>query len=209
MGCKLSILIPSTIDRKEMTEKLIKHIQTQIYHCLAQLDVEVIADIDNREISIGAKRQRMLESASGEYVVQIDSDDWVPDDYIESILKALETGHDCVGHEIECSGTSGKTESVSIVYAAWAESRHGYDYIRTPYPKVPIKRSICLQVGYKDLRYGEDHDFSIRLKESGLVKSEVYIPKVLYFYRYKHMDHFKKYGIQPKPQTRNRTWKRQ
>jgi GT2 family glycosyltransferase len=191
----LSILIPSTTDRKVMTDKLYHYLQAQVLYSNLDEKVEIIVDIDNKEVSIGAKRQRMIESAKGEYVVQIDSDDWVSIDYIKTILKALEEKPDCVGHQIECSGTSGKTESVSIEYPEWAERKNGYDYLRTPYPKVPIKRSISLLIGYKDLRYGEDHDFSIRLKQSGFIEKETYIPQVLYFYRYKFAPHAQKYGI--------------
>ena len=75
------------------------------------------------------------------------------------------------------------------------EKAYGFGYIRTTYPKVPIRKSICLKVGYKDLRYGEDHDFAKRLKLSGLLKTEVYIDSVLYFYRYKFQEHSAKYGI--------------
>jgi glycosyltransferase involved in cell wall biosynthesis len=186
----LSILIPSTYDRQEMTEKLYQFIDLQ-----STLQVEILVEYDNKEISIGAKRQKMLERAKGKYVVFIDSDDWLPDDYVESVLKALESNPDCVGHKIECSGTPGRHESASNRYPEWCEKKFGFDYTRTPYPKTPILKSICLQIGFKDMRYGEDHDFSIRLKESGLIKTEVYLNKVLYFYRYKHQEHNKKYGI--------------
>jgi glycosyltransferase involved in cell wall biosynthesis len=188
---KLSILIPSTFDRSEMTEILVEHLEIQSEF----KPVEIITDIDNKEISIGAKRQRMLEKAKGEYVVMIDSDDWIPTDYVDEILKAIESNPDCVGHQIECIGTPGKTESVSNRYLKWAEKQRGFDYLRTPYPKVPIKREICLKIGYKDLRYGEDHDFSKRLKFSRLIKTETYISKVLYYYRYKFAPHLEKYGI--------------
>ena len=188
---KLSILIPSTFDRLEMTELLVEHLEVQSDF----KPVEILTDMDNKEVSIGAKRQRMLQKARGEYVVMIDSDDWVPTDYVDEILKALESNPDCVGHQIECQGTTGKTESVSNRYLKWAEKQRGFHYIRTPYPKVPIRRSMCLTIGYKDLRYGEDHDFSKRLKASKLIKKETYVSKVLYFYRYKFQEHSAKYGI--------------
>jgi glycosyltransferase involved in cell wall biosynthesis len=178
-----------------MTDKLYHYLQAQVLFSNLDEKVEIIVDMDNKEVSIGAKRQRMIEAAKGEYVVMIDSDDWIPDDYVQSVMAVLEDGPDCVGHKIQCSGTSGKTESVSIKYSEWCEKRFGFDYIRTPYAKVPIKKSICLEIGYKDLRYGEDHDFSKRLKSSRLIKKETYISKVLYFYRYKFQEHNIKYGI--------------
>jgi len=86
----LSILIPSTTDRKIMTDKLYHYLQAQVLYSNLDEKVEIIVDMDNKEVSIGAKRQRMIEAAKGEYVVQIDSDDWVSSDYIKTILKALE-----------------------------------------------------------------------------------------------------------------------
>jgi glycosyltransferase involved in cell wall biosynthesis len=198
----LSILIPSTTDRKEMTDKLYHYLQAQVLFSNLDEKVEIIVDMDNKEVSIGAKRQRMIEKAKGKYVVQIDSDDWIPDDYLQVIIPELQKDPDCIGHRIECSGTPGTTESVSSAYEKWCEKQHGFDYIRTPYPKVPIKRDICLAVGYKDQRYGEDHNFAIRLKQSGLIHSEIYIDQVLYFYRYKFAPHAQKYGLNR--QTRNR-----
>lgn len=186
----LSILIPSTFDRKQMTEELVRHLDYQ-----SGLSVEILVHYDNRELSIGAKRQQMITEAKGEYIVQIDSDDWVPDDYVATLLRAFESNPDCVGHQIACSGTQYKRESASNKYPKWCVKRFGFDYIRTPYPKTPIRRSICLKIGFKDLRYGEDHDFSIRLKNSGLIKTEVYLNRVMYYYRYKFAPHNEKYGI--------------
>ena len=65
---KLSILIPSTFDREEMTKKLVDYLEVQSEF----RPVEVLTDIDNKEVSIGAKRQRMIENAKGEYVVNPD-----------------------------------------------------------------------------------------------------------------------------------------
>jgi len=187
---KLSILIPSTFDRLAMTRKLVDYLNTQ-----TQRDVEIVTKFDNRELSIGAKRQLMVEQSEAEYVVFIDSDDWVSEDYISSIMTALEKSPDCVGFEIECSGTKGKTASASNKWDKWDDNRGGFDYVRTIYQKNPTKREIVLAIGYKDLRYAEDSDYSKRLKESGLLKTEEYIPRVLYYYQYKYQNPKIKYGI--------------
>ena len=198
MACKLSILIPSTFDREAMTAKLESYLWSQVWLWGFQNDVEIVVDMDNREVSIGAKRQRMLEKSQGQYVVMIDSDDWVPDDYVETILKSAEENSDCITFQIECSGTPGKTANVSNKYADWKDSFDGFDYVRTPYHKVPIKRTIALQIGFVDMRYGEDYEFSKRLKQSGLIDSESHLDKVLYFYRYKEAPFRKKYGFDRK-----------
>ena len=51
---KLSILIPTTIDRRQMFELLYADLLKQA----EGKSVEVLYDEDNKEISIGAKRQK-------------------------------------------------------------------------------------------------------------------------------------------------------
>lgn len=198
MDCKLSILIPSTIDRKRMTDLLVENVQNQIDDLGISDQVEIIVDMDNKEVSIGFKRQRMHVKAKGEYVVSIDSDDAVMTDYMTEIWRGIKEQPDCITFEISCSGTTGKMANVSNNYPDWMDNIDGYDYIRTPYHKVPIKRSIALQIGFIDLRYGEDYDFSKRLKKSGLIKTEYHIAKPLYHYQYRNAPFREKYGFNRK-----------
>lgn len=188
---KLTVMIPSTFDRRDITEKL------RVYLESISIGYSVFIDVfyDDKTLSIGKKRQLMVERADSEYVVGVDSDDWVSDDYISSIMTALESNPDCVGFEIECSGLKGKTASASNQWSEWGEKRGRFYYVRTPYQKNPTRRDIVLEIGYKDKRYAEDSCYSKRLKDSGLIKTEVYIPRVLYYYRYKYQNPKKKYGI--------------
>lgn len=195
MDCKLSILIPSTIDRKRMTQLLVENVQNQIDDLGVANQVEIITDIDNKEVSIGFKRQRMHVKAKGEYVVSIDSDDAVMTDYLTEIWRGIKEQPDCITFEISCSGTKGKRANVSNNYPDWMDGIDGYDYVRTPYHKVPIRREIALQIGFIDLRYGEDYDFSNRLKKSGLIKTEYHIAKPLYHYQYRNAPFRVKYGF--------------
>lgn len=67
----------------------------------------------------------------------------------------------------------------SIKYNNWFED--GRAYYRCPTPLNPIKRELCLKVGFNErLSLVEDHDFSIRIRP--LLKTEVFIDKPMYFY---------------------------
>jgi hypothetical protein len=48
----------------------------------------------------------------------------------------------------------------------------------------PVKTKIARQVRYNEISYGEDSDYSTRLYQSELLKSETYIGKILYHYLY-------------------------
>lgn len=198
MNVKLSVLIPSVEERAPLLAALIEELVKQT----DGKPVEILTWVDNKQTPIGGKRQGLLEKANGEWVVFIDDDDWITPDYIDSILLALEENPDTVGMEEEVNGHGTDTlkASWSNRWPHWAEGRvadkEGFDYLRTPNPKTPIRRSIALETGYnRGLRWNEDEDFSKRLKRSGLIKSEVYIPRVLYIYRYKYEPHNKKYGL--------------
>lgn len=186
---KLSILICTTPDRREMFLALYGFLREQA----EGKPVEVLFHEDNKEISVGKKRQGLLEKAAGDYIVFVDSDDMVHPDYVDDILHAVTYDPDCVGFKIKCEGTEGKTAKASVIYKNWAENVDGFDYVRSPYHKTPVKREIALKVGFPDKRFGEDYDYSMGLV--GLLKTEYFIDKELYIYRYKYEDPKTKYGI--------------
>jgi len=200
---KLSICI-CTIETRVAQFSLLKHhLQTQINEFGLQRDVEILSECDNKQISVGKKRQNLIEKSKADYVVFVDDDDMIPYYYVQKIIEAIKTTTkpfayyppDCIGFKIECKGTVGKTASASNKWDDWANNVGGFDYVRTIYHKNPVKREIALQIGYKDMRFGEDYDYSKRLKESGLLKEEVFIDEIMYEYRYKFEPHTTKYGI--------------
>lgn len=187
----LSILLPTVLERQLLFAKL--H-----YHILRQAKgkpVEVIVACDNKEISIGKKRQNLLEAATGEYIVYIDDDDWVADDYVDSILGALESKPDCVGFLIRCTsgGANPRMAKASLKYKRWGENEDGFAHTRSPYQKTPVRRELALRAGFPDLRYAEDRAYSTKLVP--LLKTEEFINKVLYHYRFQNEPFARKYGI--------------
>lgn len=188
MSVLLSILIPSTFDRAEMLSELIDHLKYQIEECNAKDSVEIITDVDNGECSIGKKRQRLIEAANGLYVVQIDSDDWVANDFIEWILLSIEQNPDVIGFSgyMTTGGINRDNFRISkdLPYITISDAHGAKSYLRFNNHLSPIKKEIALKIGFKDLRFGEDYDYAKRLQESGLIKKEVYIEMDMYHYKY-------------------------
>jgi glycosyltransferase involved in cell wall biosynthesis len=192
----LTIMLPTTIDRRKTFYPLLEEIKKQITKNKYEDIVEVIIDEDNKEKSIGKKRQDLLEKARGKYVVGIDSDDWIAEDYLDCIITSLKENPsiDHVGFLEDCDIDGDKSISIfSIRNKFWAENQDGYDHIRCANPKSVILREKALQVGYEDSRYGEDRVFSEAV--TSLLTSEVFIEKPLYLYRYKSTPHNERYGI--------------
>lgn len=193
---KLSILIPTVTNRKHEFERLYdKFIVQRNEQGFKESDIEILFLCDNKQMSIGSKRQKLYEMAKGIYSVQWDDDDLPGDSFIKDVMDAIQEDSDCITYREYCTFNGGnpKRSNFSIKYSDWADNQDGFDYVRTPFFKCPIKTAICLQVGVKDMRYGEDHDFARRIKP--LLKTETHIDKPLYIYRYRTENHNIKYGI--------------
>lgn len=182
----LSILICSLTKRYSSLKALIK---TLGFHPR----VEILVEMDDGQMSTGAKRNILLKRAVGEYVAFIDDDDSVVPSYISNILDAIRTGPDVVGFNGYISTDGGEYEewkiSKDLPYATshgiGINGKPGIIYLRYNNHLSPIKREIALKIGYPDKYHGEDYDYARRLHESGLIKTEVCINKHLYYYQYK------------------------
>lgn len=185
MKPSLSILIPSLKEREKSFDILMKELLLQKSHSESLGYLEILTSIDNGEITVGKKRQRLLEEATTDYVVFIDDDDIVPSYYISKILETLKEakGIDTIGinGHITTNGSNSKKWFIS--------KDHDYFELADVYYRPtnhisPIKREIALEIGYKDLNCGEDYDYCMRLKDSGLLKSERLINEPIYHYRF-------------------------
>ena len=191
---KLSILIPTVNGREQKLAALMSVLKPQLTD-----EVEVLTICDNKEITIGEKRTALYAKANGLFSVQIDDDDLVPDYYVSEILKRINTfpDIDCIGYIERCiwNGKSETFSDFSLRYSAWKEQKDNKEFahVRTPFHKTPIRTEMAKQVPFEHIRFGEDHKWSIAINP--LLKTEVYIPKVMYIYQYTHENQKIKYGI--------------
>ncbi len=171
---RLSILICSVIGRERKLNRLLEELKQQ-YHKA----IEILVEIDNREITTGAKRNILLEKAKGDYIAFIDDDDRISINYVVKILRALKTNPDCCS----LNGFLIRPKHVfpfyhSIDYLKWY-NKDGI-YYRSPNHLNAVKRELALQAKFPDKTMGEDVDYSTRLKS--LLKTETKIQGTLYYY---------------------------
>jgi hypothetical protein len=189
---KLSICIPTVVGREKQFSTLKQFIENQ---CLPYKDeIEIVSIKDNKEISIGEKRKQMYDLCKGLYAWQIDDDDMIAINAIDLIMNVVDKGKDCITFQELCIFEDREEKSnFSLRYKEWRDNFDGFNHVRTPFCKTPIKTEICQKVGVKDMRYGEDHQFAKDIYSH--LKSEAYINKIIYIYRYKFEESNKKYGI--------------
>jgi len=176
---KLSILIPSLEERKPKFEQL----KAELANQMGKRNVEVLSLSDNRQMSIGQKRNMLLTQSTGEYVSFVDDDDMVSPDYIEKILNALTKNPDCssLTGEIVFSDGYSRPFIHSLRYTQWIDDHEGKVYYRPPNHLNAVRRAIAVQVGFPPWNSGEDRSFSMGIRH--FLKKEEWIEGVIYNYK--------------------------
>ncbi len=179
-----SILICSTELRAPMLHRLIEYLRAQIRAEGRLRQIEICVEIDCGEITVGEKRQHLLERARGKWVAFIDDDDLVASDYVRRIVKATSSDPDCcslVG-VMTVDGENPQRFEHSIKYDGWY-TKDGVHY-RTPNHLSVVRCELARKVGFVSKNVGEDHDYSMRLRP--LLKTEASTGETpLYFYFYR------------------------
>ncbi len=182
---KLSICVPTLFGREATFDALMKDLALQIERANALDEVEVLTDKDDGTMTIGEKRNRLLQRAKGEFIVSIDDDDQIHPQYIALILQVLSEnpGIDCIGLRGEQIFSCGARQF--FVYSAqygeyW--TKNGV-ITRPPHHLNPIRRSIALAYPYEAVRAHEDADVAMRMARSRSLRNEVMIDAVLYTYQ--------------------------
>lgn len=184
----LSILMVTLSSRKEMFDKIHQHILKQINDNHLENEVEIVVFEDEKQYPVGMKRNALIKEAKGDFTCFVDDDDWVSDDYVGSIYDAIvsDKSIDCIGMKgLLVSGDLGDKEFIHSVKfdSYWEDSNY---YYRPPNHLNPIKRTITSKFDFPIINRGEDTDWSLKICKTGLLKKEIFIDKVLYFYRFEY-----------------------
>lgn len=183
---KLSILICSLLERKQQCAKLLKSLKSQISQWPSGT-VEVIVELDNRERTIGAKRNALLDRSTGDYVVFVDDDDTVSSDYVSELLVGISNGYDaiCVQGLFTINGDK-TTESpfIDTPYGPHTVSivNGRQRFLRGLQHLDAIKREIATSVRFPDSSFTEDYTWGTELERTGKVKTWYSIDHPVYFY---------------------------
>lgn len=191
---KLTIGIPSIPSRMRMgLEPLFAKLQSQIGE---RKDVEVISLMDNKLMSIGRKKQLLLQIARGKYTCIIDDDDDISSNFVYEICEAIQNND---GVDVICYDQEAIIEGVSYLVTTDINHPKNPPFEQLPqHPKnslgeyVPCKRppwqwcswntEFCNKFKFGDSNWGEDSFFvENALKE---VKTQYKINKILHIYKW-------------------------
>jgi len=150
--------------------------------------VEVLTLVDNKSMSIGEKRQALLESARGKWIAFLDDDDAVSEDYISTLIETLQNkSADVITFEQHCT-VNGKEFKVDFrmgnPHERLKTNPDGSlgDIKRPPYHMCVWAAKIAKNIPFQAISYGEDIEWCSRMYP--FVTSETHLDKVLHYYQY-------------------------
>lgn len=178
---KLSILIPSLVSRRKMLDELLVDLNAQ-----KTSEVEILVYEDEKDRSIGEKRNQLLEWANGEYLCFFDDDDKPSKNYIKNLMEGIGKDVDCCSLRgiITFDGETPELFEHSIKYKEYKTTDNPIMYERYPNHLNCIKSSIAKQFKFPEINHGEDTDWATQIHNSGLIKTEHYINDVIYHYKF-------------------------
>lgn len=185
----LSVLVASVHTRWNSFAPKIQESLYGQYNALSAADqerVEIILLADTKSMGLGDKRNRMVELASGEYAVFVDDDDRLSDDYLISILAAIDESHpDVVTFKASVS-IDGRVPKPCIYSIEWDQDHNtDVDYRRLPNHICAIRRELTLAAPFPSVQYREDALYAAGIKP--LLKTQHAIDRVLYHYDYSNV----------------------
>jgi len=191
---KLSILILSIPSRLHFLKPLVDKLERQIGE---RHDVEILSLMDNKSYNVSEKRNVLMGLARGIFLTWIDDDDDISDNYISTLLKAIEEhpNTDVISFNQQCylDGIPAK------VFAKMGNPHEEVEFnpmtgqykdtLRPPYHWCVWRSSIAKSEDFRfgvyvsNSHIGEDRDWLYRLYPK--VKQSVYLEEeFLHIYKY-------------------------
>ena len=178
-----TILVPTLGQRRNLLQRMLAGLMPQVEAATGRVDV--LAYWNNGEVSLADTKQALLNAAAGDYISFVDDDDTVADDYVPSILDALQCRPDYVGLKMQVyeSGRPFVLSHHSLSHGGWMNE--GAEYYRRDITCAnPMRTDIARTARFDvvDRGQAEDVPWVSQLRAGGLLRSEVFIDRVLYHY---------------------------
>lgn len=164
-----SVLIPTIAGREESLRKLVASLHEKKARLCPTLRMEIVLAYDNREASVGRKRQQLLERATGKYLSFVDDDDEITDAYLEDVWACIRGGYEVM----RLRGQIGDyTFTHSIENKLTDTMARDGVFVRPPNHLNPMLADVAKLVKFRDATRGEDLDWTLRLAQTGFLTRE-------------------------------------
>ena len=164
-----TIMIPTIPGRELKLQNLIQSIHELRQRVCPTLRIAIDIGFDNCEVSIGTKRQNMLQAAAGKYTSFIDDDDKVTAHYFEDAAACIAGNFDCMRLRGQISQW---TFTHSLANKLTDPMANETTFLRPPNHLNVMKADIAKIVKFRDATNGEDLDWTIKLARMGFLRTE-------------------------------------
>lgn len=183
----LSLLIPTLPD--EYSHRMLSRLNQIIDPMISKHGVQKIIHDAGRSMSIGTKRNELINLADGDYIMFLDCDDIVHWRYMDRIMEGIAKDVDVVTF---CGQMTTRQRPGShvistvdfVIKLGEAYEERGGKYYRWPNHLTCMKRSLIQHVKFPDKKVGEDYQWSKMIHDKLLLKTEHHIQEKLYTYDY-------------------------
>jgi hypothetical protein len=165
----VSFLIPTIAGREASLARLIESIHEKMNRLSSHLRYIINTAFDNREMSIGMKRQSLIQSSQGKYSAFIDDDDEITDAYIEDLCETIRGSYPVMRLR---GRIHPYTFTHSLENTLTSPMARDEVFLRPPNHLNPIMTDVAKLIHFKDALRGEDLDWTIRLSKAGFLTSE-------------------------------------
>jgi hypothetical protein len=167
-----SILIPTIPGRAAGLCRLTESIREKMARICPDIRYEFCIEFDNREMSIGMKRQKLLEMAKGKYSSFIDDDDEITDAYVEDLQEMIRGGY----HTMRLRGQMSQYQFVHsteiTMTSPMATASDPPLFQRPPNHLNPVLADVAKLIPFKNAVHGEDLDWTLSLYKSKFLETE-------------------------------------
>lgn len=165
----ITFLIPTITGRENSLKSLMSSIREKMGRLAPQLRYKIDLAFDNREMSVGMKRQNLLQGAEGKYSVFIDDDDELTDAYVEDLVQTIQGSYPVM----RLRGQIGPyTFTHSLENTLTSPMARGNVFVRPPNHLNPMMTDVAKLIPFRDAVRGEDLDWTIRLARAGFLTHE-------------------------------------
>jgi hypothetical protein len=161
----LSILIATIPSRAEKFVELYNEVQRQAawvntIHAFPGT-VEIIVDGSDAYLdgglSIGKKREALVQRANGKYLCFLDDDEGIAPNYLEVLYSLCRQGKDvCTFRNISKLDHFWMIVDMSLSYPENEQGKHDIIVKRKPWHICPVRSTIAKQFNFEDINYAED-----------------------------------------------------
>jgi hypothetical protein len=162
----LSILIPTIPERGEQFTKLFNEVHRQVAYMNtfhpSLGEIEVLVDDSKRfldgGLSIGKKREALVQRATGKYLCFLDDDDSIAPNYLEVLVRLCQEDQDvCTFQNISKLDSYWMVVDMSLFFCGNLPGNPDSKLIeRMPWHICPVRSELAKSVLFPDINYGED-----------------------------------------------------